>query len=43
MWPDSSRRGTEAHWYIPAGMSAEEVFVDYRAVARGDLADPAVA
>ncbi|MEU1941005.1 DinB family protein [Streptomyces sp. NPDC020125] len=23
--------GTEAHWYVPEGMSSEEVFADYRA------------
>lgn len=28
--------GAEAHWYVPEGMSAEEVFADYRAaIARG--------
>lgn len=34
--------GAETHWYVPEGMSAEEVFADYRAViARADavLAD----
>jgi hypothetical protein len=31
--------GAEAHWYVPEGMSAEEVFADYRAaVARGRCA-----
>ena len=29
--------GAEAHWYVPEGMSAEEVFADYRAaIARAD-------
>jgi hypothetical protein len=28
--------GAETHWYVPEGMSAEEVFADYRAaIARG--------
>ncbi|MGW1227811.1 DinB family protein [Streptomyces sp. NPDC002530] len=30
--------GAEAHWYVPEGMSTEEVFADYRAaVARADV------
>ena len=29
--------GAEAHWYVPDGMSAEEVFAGYRsAIARAD-------
>ncbi|WP_181139324.1 DinB family protein [Streptomyces sp. Ru72] len=29
--------GAEAHWYVPEGMSVEEVFADYRAaIARAD-------
>ncbi|MGW1258468.1 DinB family protein [Streptomyces sp. NPDC002513] len=29
--------GAEAHWYVPEGMSTEEVFADYRAaIARAD-------
>lgn len=29
--------GAEAHWYVPEGMSAEEVFADYRAaIVRAD-------
>ena len=29
--------GKEAHWYVPVGMSVEEVFADYRAaIARAD-------
>ncbi|MFB7753623.1 DinB family protein [Streptomyces sp. NPDC056121] len=38
------KAGAEAHWYVPEGMSAEEVFADYRAaIARADavLADAA--
>ena len=35
--------GAEAHWYVPEGMSAEEVFADYRAaVARADAVLAAV-
>ncbi|MFD4695193.1 DinB family protein [Streptomyces sp. NPDC058463] len=29
--------GAEAHWYVPKGMNADEVFADYRvAIARAD-------
>jgi hypothetical protein len=29
--------GAATHWYVPEGMSAEEVFADYRAaIARAD-------
>lgn len=38
--PDASahlRAGAEAHWFVPAAMSSEEVFHDYRAaIARAD-------
>lgn len=31
------RAGAEVHWYVPEGMSAEEVLADYRtAIARSD-------
>ncbi|WNI34090.1 DinB family protein [Streptomyces sp. ITFR-6] len=38
--PDTAAQlmaGAEAHWYVPEGMSAQEVFADYRAaITRAD-------
>ncbi|UXY23928.1 DinB family protein [Streptomyces cynarae] len=34
---DQLTAGAETHWYVPEGMSVEEVFADYRAaIARAD-------
>jgi Protein of unknown function (DUF664) len=36
--------GAETHWHVPEGMSAEEVFADYRAaIARADVVIAAAA